>query len=142
MKRHHRIFPALLVLILASLACGLYPSGEVETYGRVTCTLVDYDWSKQLNGDAEYICSCPSAPFEETNIDNRYLDQEGPGLESKLCAAPSQSDQPSSSVPLVENFAATEPPVLPTPTNTPLPPPVIGGIAACDFVSKYVNIKM
>ncbi len=128
---------ALLLLIFASLACGI--QGQIVK-GEVTCKFVSFKW---IGADL-YSCACPLDPSNNTFVEidsttlNESTDQQ---IKDRACSKYSANTESNESQPTeapTEEPAATEPPADPA----PLKPFLTGAFTTCDNVAGYVNFTI
>jgi len=134
-------WPALLVLILASLACG--PQKTIVVGGDVSCNL------SYFSKGFVYRCACPmdgstSAAADFTTRELQEIDSST--IRSAACMDYNRqhsSPQPAATEPPTE--ASTEASAPPTEAATeaaPLKPLLTGTFTTCDNVSRYVNFTL
>ena len=149
---HTRTRPlfALLVLILASLACSSEAPQASITKGRVTCNAIGgVPEDRLLWVRLEYSCFCGDSA-ETTLKRGTVYNDSAEQLESQVCGnialTDGESIQPTE--PPTEELAPAEPPTEePAPTDppaepTPVKPFLTGAFTTCNNVAGYVNFTI
>lgn len=141
-KKHARPMLALLVLILASLAC---VPGTKKVIGEVTC--VDTGYVFLLGTQFQCYCPIDGLAYRSGQLASPELTGIDPTrLKALACTdlfAAQSVDQPSlnevsATEPPTEEPAAAEPPVDPA----PLKPYLTGNFTTCDNAARYVNFTI
>ena len=144
---HHK-YPrpllALLLLILASLACAFVPADQTITKGAVSCRASEAPDSYLEYVSLEYNCYCPNGrqlmdPYKRSVL-NKMSDEELAQLCANLYSGTSRNIPSSagSTEPSTEEPAPTEPPLDPA----PLKPFLTEEFTSCDNVAGYVNFTI
>lgn len=140
---HHkytRPLLALLVLVLASLACGTNVE-ETITRGNVVCkvTKAPEDYLDYVS--LEYLCTCESGGtigyYRRAQL-ARMSDEEL----GRSCGPMFPSSSSSAAATATPTEEPTAPPTEPPTDPAPLNPYLTGTFTACDNAARYVNFSI